>query len=42
MKTIILYNGYCALDLGYDTMHLQSYNEAVLFLFQATLLCNGS
>ena len=28
--------------MGYNTRWLQSYNEAVFFLFQATSLCNGS
>ena len=30
------------LDLSYNARRLQSYNEAIFFLLQATLMCNGS
>ena len=42
MKTIIMNRVMDIVDLSYNTRWLQSYNEAVFFLFQATLLCNGS
>ena len=43
MKTIIvnrIMDTICR--LSYNTRQLQNYNEALFFLFQATLLCNGS